>query len=71
MPLNKETKQNQNKPNMAYSAGDAEYTDCISAEGYDSPNECTVNDIKQFDCEAPVMMELWSTPLLPLLPGQL
>ena len=28
-------------------AGAAEYTDCISAEGYDSPNECLGYDTKQ------------------------
>ena len=59
---------------MAQSAGAAKYTDCISAEGYDSPNECPGYDTKQFDGEVPVTPELWgmwSTPSLPLLPGPL
>ena len=30
-------------------AGAVEYTDCTSAEGYDSPNECPVYDAKQSD----------------------
>ena len=50
---------------MTQSARAAEYTDCISAEGYDT---------KQSDSKAPVMLELWgtrSTPLLPLLLGPL
>ena len=36
--------------------------------------ECPDNDIKQFDSEAPVMLELWGmrwTPSLPSLPGSL
>ena len=39
-----------------------------------TPNECPGYDTKQFDVEAPVMLELWgiwSTPLLPLFPGPL
>ena len=27
---------------IAQSAGDAEYTDCISAEGLDFPNKCSI-----------------------------
>ena len=37
-------------------------------------NECPVNDAKQSDGEVPAMLELWgmwSTPLLPSLPGLL
>ena len=52
-------------------AGAAEYTNCISAEWEDFPNECPRYDIKQSDGEASVMIELWgvqSTPSLPLLP---
>ena len=48
-------------------AGAIEYTDYISAE-------CPRYDIKQSDGEVPVMLEfwgMWSTPLLPLLPGPL
>ena len=56
---------------MAQLAGALEYTDCISAEGQDSSNECPGYDTKQFDGEAPVMLELWvmqGTPSLPLWP---
>ena len=55
---------------MVQSAG--EYTDCVSAVGYDSPNESPGYDIKQSDGEVPVILELWgmrSTLLLPSLPG--
>ena len=57
---------------MVLSDGAAEYTDCISAEGKNSPNECPGCNPKQSDSEVPVMLELWevqSTPLLPSLPG--
>ena len=53
---------------LAQSAGDAEYTDCISA---DPINKCPGYDIKQSDDEASVMQELWriwSTLSLLLLP---
>ena len=49
-----------------------DYTDCISAEGLDSPNECPVYDTKQSDDEAPVM--IWwtqSAPSFSSLPGPL
>ena len=49
-------------PLLVHSAEAVEYTDCISAEGYDSPNECPGYDIKQSDGEAPV---------IPPLPGSL
>ena len=42
---------------MARLAGAAEDTNCIFAEGYDSPNECTGYDTK-FDGEALVMLEI-------------
>ena len=51
-----------------------EYTDCTSAEGYDSPNKCRGYDTKQYDSKVSVMLELWemhSTPLLPSLPSPL
>ena len=51
--------------------GGVEYTNSISAEGYDPPKWY---DTKQPDGEIPVMLELWgmwSTPSLPSLPGQL
>ena len=57
---------------MAWSVGTVEYTDCFSAEGLNSPNECPGYDTKQSGGEAPVKLELWgirSTPLLPSLPG--
>ena len=50
----------------AQSAGAVEYIDDFSAEEY-PPNECPGYDTKQFDVEAPVMLELWgmrSTPFL-------
>ena len=56
---------------FAQSAEAVEYTDCFSAEGSDSSNECHVYDTKQPDGEASVMLELWemrSTPSLPSLP---
>ena len=59
---------------MALSAGAAEYTDCISAEGYNSLDEYLGYDAKQSDGEAPVMQELWemrSTHLLSLFSGPL
>ena len=57
---------------MAQSAGSVDYTDCISAVGKDSSNECPSYDTKQSDGEAPVILKLWemrSTPSLPSLPG--
>ena len=51
-----------------------EYTDCISTEGLECPNECPDNDTKQSDVEAPVMLEFWgmrSSPSLPPLPSPL
>ena len=59
---------------LAQLVGAVEYTKCISAEGYDSPNECPGYDIKQSDGVAPVTVELcgmWSTPSLLSLPGPL
>ena len=50
MPLNKETKPNTNIY-LAQSA--AEYPDCISAEGKDSPNECLGCDSKQSNAKYP------------------
>ena len=52
----------------------AEYTDCISVEGWDSSNKCPGYDTKQFDGESPVLLEFWgmqSTPSLPSLPDPL
>ena len=52
-------------------AGAVEYTDCISAEGYVTPNECPGYDTKQSDGEVPVMQdlwEMWSTSSLPSRP---
>ena len=43
-------------------AGAVEYTDCISAERYDFPDECPAYDTKQSDGETSVMLELWGVP---------
>ena len=59
---------------MAQSAETVEYTDCISAEGWYSPNEYPRYDTKQSDGKVLVILELWgiqSTPSLPSLPGTL
>ena len=56
---------------MAQSAGAAEYTDCIIAEGQDSTNECLRYDTKQSDGEASIMLELWgmqSTLFIAIVP---
>ena len=55
---------------MIQLAGAVEYTNCISAEVRPPPNKCPRYDIKPSDGEAPGL-EMWSTPLLPLLPGPL
>ena len=55
-------------------AGVVEYTNCTSAEGRLPANDCPGYDTKQSDGEVLVMLGLWgmwSTPLLPLLPGPL
>ena len=44
---------------LTQSTGAIEYTVCISAEEYDSSNECPEYDSKQSDDEAPIMLELW------------
>ena len=51
------------------SAGAVVYTDCISAEGWDIPNECPKYDNKPSDGEAPALKlrEIWSILSLPLL----
>ena len=57
---------------IAQSAEAVEYIDCSSAETYDLPNECTGYDIKQSDGEVMLeVLEMWSTPSLPSLPGPL
>ena len=59
---------------IAYLYIAVEYTDCVSAEGLDAPNECPGYDTKQSDGEVPIMVELWemqSTPSLPSLPSLL
>ena len=53
--------------NMAQSAGAAEYTDCISADEQDSPNECPGYDTTQSDGEASVILELWGMQRTPSL----
>ena len=54
---------------MTQVAGAVEYTDCISAEGQDSPNECPGYDTKQSDGEALVMLDLWRTQSVPSFPS--
>ena len=43
---------------IALSAGAVEYTDCISAEGWNTPNEGPGYDTKQSNGEASLMLEL-------------
>ena len=50
---------------MSQSAGVAEYTDCISAEDYDFPNDCPGYDTKQSDGE---FCGMWCPSSLPSLP---
>ena len=54
---------------ITQSVGAVEYTDCISTEGEDSPNECPVCDIKPYEGKAPAfeIWEMWDTPSLPLI----
>ena len=62
------------KRSLAKSTRAVEYTNSISAEGYDPLNECPGYDTKQSDGMTPVNQKLWgmqSTPSLPLLPSQL
>ena len=54
---------------MAQSAEAVEYTDCNSAEEYDSPNKSPGYDTKQSDCEASVILELWGMWSIPSLPS--
>ena len=59
---------------MAQSAGDVEYTDCFSAEAWDSPNDRPRYDTTQSDGEVSVTLEHWgirNIHLLPSLPGPL
>ena len=56
---------------MVLSAGAAVYTDCISVEGLDSPNECSGYDIKQSNSEGPELLELWGIRSIPSLPSLL
>ena len=43
---------------LAMAAGAVEYTDCISAEGYNSSNKYPGYDIKQTEGETSVMLEI-------------
>ena len=58
---------------MAHSAGALEYTDCISAEGLGTPNECSGYDTELSNGKAPVLelWGIWSSLSLPLLSGPL
>ena len=49
---------------LAKLSGAVEYTNCLSAEEYDLPNDCPGYDIKQSDGKVPVMLELWGLPSL-------
>ena len=63
-----------NKKELAQSVVSADYTNCISAERSDSPNECPVMTLNNLDGEIPATLELWgmwSTPSLSLLPSPL
>ena len=56
---------------LAPSAGTAEYTNCISAEGENSTNECPGYDTKQSDGKTSVMLEfrgIQSTPFIAIAP---
>ena len=55
-------------------AGIVEYNNTSVQRVKTPTNECPRYDIKQSDCEAPVMLELWgmkSTHLLPFIPDSL
>ena len=58
---------------LAQSTGAVEYTECISPERWDFPNERPGYDTKQFDGKAEVMLEHWGYAeySLPSLPGPL
>ena len=56
---------------LALWAGAIEYTDCFSAEGLDSSNECPRYDTKQSNGEVPVLWGMLDTPLLTSLQGPL
>ena len=56
---------------LVLSAGVAEYTDCISAEGQVSPNDCPNYGTKQSDGEVPVMLKFWEIRSTPSLPSPL
>ena len=74
MPLNKETKPDQTKLNLAQLAGAVEYTASHQRDKNLSFDECPVYDTEQSDGEVPVMLEvwgMWSTPSLLSLPAPL
>ena len=61
-------------PGLAQSVGAVNTTTVPLKSGKILPNECPRYDTKQSDGDAPVMLEIWgvwSTPLLPSLPGRL
>ena len=62
------------RSSLAQSVGAVEYTDCFSAEGWDSLNEGPVYDTKHSDGEASLTQEVWgmqSTRSLPSLASPL
>ena len=53
---------------LTQSAAAVEYTGCISARGKIPLDECPEYDIKLFDGEVTVMLELWGMQTTPSLP---
>ena len=74
IPKGLENKPGEQEIRLVQWCGAAAYTDCFSAEGLDSLNECHEYDTKQPSGEALVMpgiWGMWSTLSLPSLPGPL
>ena len=53
---------------MVQSAGTVEYTDCISAEEYDSPDGCPGYDIKQSENSSPGALGNADYPCIAITP---
>ena len=57
---------------LVQSAGDVEYTKCVTAEEQYHPNECPRYDSKKSDGEILVMLEVWGNveyPFIAIIPG--
>ena len=68
----KKSRENLNVgKNVAQSTGAVQYTDCISAEEYNSSNKRPIYDTKQSDDAAPGMLELWGLRSNPFVPSLL